>query len=170
MSECHKLGRFVRHSGVMLAATAILVVAGTGCHSGPSGPSGIDCYFTGITEVTADGIVISEDPDDWCSGEIFESYILFGYPNPVTDITKIAYSTPVEGPVRIRVIAQGCIPVRTLLDTELDAGSTGFVVWNCTNESGTRVRPGIYRCLLEADGLQCYGDLMVLDQHASVGG
>ncbi len=157
----------VREQALRVGATAVVVGAvvlvALGCHSGPSGPADIDCRFSGITEVDADGTIISEDPDDWCRNGGFESYALFGYPNPVTDITMVAYSVPVSGPVRIRMVAQGCIHVRTLMDTELDAGAAGFVVWNCTTDSGTRVPPGIYRCWLEADGLQCYGDVLVLD-------
>ena len=146
--------------GAVLGGTILILL---GCHSGPSAPSGTDCWFSGFTEADADGNIISEDPGDWCFGGGFDSFALFGYPNPAPGITKIAYSIPTSGAVRIRMVAQGCIHVRTLLDTEVDAGAAGFVVWDGRTDFGGTARPGLYRCLLEADGLQCYGDILLTD-------
>jgi hypothetical protein len=121
--------------------------------------------FTGVTEATADGTVVTEDPDDWCFGDSGESHQLFGYPNPFTMSTKVAYSMPEAGHARIRIMAQGCLEVRTLLDSDVEAGTSGFVLWDRRADSGSRVRPGIYRCWFEVDGeLVCHGDLQVVGE------
>ena len=145
-----------------LVACTTLALSVSGCDDNPSAPSGVECWFSGITETDEEGNILSEDPDDWCYGGGHDSYTLFAYPNPASEIIMIAYYIPASGPVRIRIMVPGCIPVRTLLDTEVDAGTAGFAVWNFIDESGARVRPGIYRCWLEAGGLQCYGDILVL--------
>ena len=145
-----------------LVACATLALSVSGCEDNPSAPSGVECWFSGITETDEEGNILSEDTDDWCYGGGIDSYMLFGYPNPGSEIIMIAYCIPASGPVRIRIMAPGCIPVRTLLDTEVGGWASGHVVWNFIDESGARVRPGIYRCWLEADGLQCYGDILVL--------
>jgi hypothetical protein len=153
-----------------MVVVAVFVSAVSGCHSGPSAPDGVDCWFSGITETTVDGTILSEDPDDWCT-DGGDSYVLgASYPNPVSDITRIGYHVPTAGAVRIRMVAPGCRHVRTLMDTEVGGHASGYVVWDCTTDSGSRVVPGIYRCWLEADGLQCYGDILVLGRQPSTEG
>ena len=141
----------------------------SGCENSPSAPSGVECWFSGITETDEDGNILSEDPDDWCYGGGGDSYALFAYPNPASEVVRIAYSVRVSGLVTIRIMAPGCLPVRTLLHTELEGWVSGHVVWNFIDESGARVRPGIYRCWLESGGLQCYGDILALAPRLDLG-
>jgi len=74
------------------------------------------------------------------------------YPNPFNPMTKIAYSTKETGPVTIEVYNVAGKVVRTLLDTELEAGSKGFVVWDGTSEGGERCASGVYFYRIAAPG------------------
>ena len=72
------------------------------------------------------------------------------YPNPFNPSTKISYAVREAGPVTIRVYNVAGRAVRTLLDTEVEAGASGFVVWDGTNDSGQRCGSGVYFYRIEA--------------------
>ena len=74
------------------------------------------------------------------------------YPNPFNPVTKIAYSVREAGPVTIEVYNVAGKVVRTLLETEVDAGATGFVVWDGTNDGGERCASGVYFYRINAPG------------------
>jgi len=74
------------------------------------------------------------------------------YPNPFNPMTKIAYSTKETGPVTIEVYNVAGKVVRTLLDTELDAGASGFVIWDGTSEGGEKCSSGVYFYRIAAPG------------------
>ncbi len=74
------------------------------------------------------------------------------YPNPFNPVTKIAYSVKEAGPVTIEVYNVAGKVVRTLLDTEVDAGAQGFVVWNGANDGGERCASGVYFYRIDAAG------------------
>ncbi len=74
------------------------------------------------------------------------------YPNPFNPVTKIAYSVKEAGPVTIEVYNVAGKVVRTLLDTEVDAGARGFVVWNGANNGGERCASGVYFYRINAAG------------------
>ena len=74
------------------------------------------------------------------------------YPNPFNPVTRIAYSVKEAGPVTIEVYNVAGKVVRTLLDTELDTGSKGFVVWDGTSEAGDRCASGVYFYRIAAPG------------------
>jgi hypothetical protein len=66
------------------------------------------------------------------------------YPNPFNPVTKIAYTVKEAGPVTIEVYNVAGKVVRTLLDTELEGGASGFVTWDGTNDGGERCASGVY--------------------------
>jgi len=74
------------------------------------------------------------------------------YPNPFNPMTKIAYSVKEAGPVTIEIYNVAGRVVRTLLDTELDAGVSGFVTWDGTTEAGERCASGVYFYRIAAPG------------------
>ena len=74
------------------------------------------------------------------------------YPNPFNPVTKIAYSVKEAGPVTIEVYNVAGKIVRTLLDTEVDAGARGFVVWDGANDGGKRCASGVYFYRIAAPG------------------
>jgi hypothetical protein len=74
------------------------------------------------------------------------------YPNPFNPVTKIAYSVKEAGPVTISVYNVAGKVVRTLLDTEVEAGAEGFVVWNGANDGGERCASGVYFYRIAAPG------------------
>jgi len=74
------------------------------------------------------------------------------YPNPFNPVTKIAYSIREAGPTTIEVYNIAGRVVRTLLDTELAAGASGYVLWDGTNDGGERCASGVYFYRLRAPG------------------
>jgi flagellar hook assembly protein FlgD len=74
------------------------------------------------------------------------------YPNPFNPMTRIAYSTKETGPVTIEVYNVAGKVVRTLLDTELEAGARGFVIWDGTSEGGEKCASGVYFYRIAAPG------------------
>jgi len=76
----------------------------------------------------------------------------YAYPNPFNPVTKIAYSIRDAGPATIQVYNIAGKVVRTLLDSELAAGASGFVVWDGTNDVGEKCASGVYFYRLNAPG------------------
>jgi hypothetical protein len=74
------------------------------------------------------------------------------YPNPFNPVTKIAYSVKEAGPVTIAVYNVAGKVVRTLMDTEVDAGTRGTVTWNGANDSGEKCASGVYFYRIAAPG------------------
>jgi hypothetical protein len=72
-------------------------------------------------------------------------------PNPFNPITKIAYSVKEAGPVKIEVYNIAGRVVRTLLDTEVEAGA-GHVTWDGANNSGEKCASGVYFYRIAAPG------------------
>ncbi len=83
------------------------------------------------------------DPDGVVDGGHRNS-LSQAFPNPFNPVTKIAYSIRESGPVTIEVYNVAGKVVRTLLDTELEAGAAGTVVWNGANDAGERCASGVY--------------------------
>ncbi|MEE8572012.1 MAG: T9SS type A sorting domain-containing protein [Gemmatimonadota bacterium] len=96
------------------------------------------------------GQVPSGDPTGVVTG--VKNELTHAYPNPFNPVTRIAYSVKEAGPVTIEVYNVAGKVVRTLLDTELDAGSKGFVVWDGTSEAGDRCASGVYFYRIAAPG------------------
>ncbi len=84
------------------------------------------------------------------------------YPNPFNPLTKIAYSIKESGPVTIRVYSAAGRTVRTLLEEELEAGGTGFVVWDGRNDAGERCGSGVYFYRIEAPGFASSRKMVML--------
>ena len=78
--------------------------------------------------------------------------LAYASPNPFNPVTKIAYSVRESGPVAIEVYNIAGRVVRTLLDTELDAGAEGFVVWNGTDDAGESCASGVYFYRMQTPG------------------
>ena len=74
------------------------------------------------------------------------------YPNPFNPVTKIAYSVKDSGPVTIEVYNVAGSVVRTLLNTKVDAGATGYVVWDGANDAGEKCASGVYFYRIAAPG------------------
>ena len=154
------LRRWPGTMAVPLTCIALAVLA-SGCAHNPASWS-LDCLFTGTSTVTEDGIVVSEDPGDWCLDAEADSVLLGVFPNPASVDVRIPFGVPRAGPLKVEILGQGCVPVRVLLDTELDGATEGVLWWDLRDEQDHRVPAGIYRCTLEGTGASCYGDIKVL--------
>ncbi len=86
----------------------------------------------------------------------------YAYPNPFNPVTRIAYSVKEAGPVTIEVYNVAGRVVRTLLDTEVDAGSSGFVVWDGTGDGGERCASGVYFYRIAAPGFTTSRKMVML--------
>jgi len=84
------------------------------------------------------------------------------YPNPFNPVTKIAYSIKEAGPVTIQVFNVAGRVVRTLLDTEADAGASGYVVWDGADDSGKRCASGVYFYRINAPGFTQSNKMVML--------
>jgi flagellar hook assembly protein FlgD len=67
-------------------------------------------------------------------------------------VTRIDYSVREAGQVTIRIHNVAGRVVRTLLDTKLEAGAVGHVVWDGTDDRGERCASGVYFYRITAPG------------------
>jgi flagellar hook assembly protein FlgD len=84
------------------------------------------------------------------------------HPNPFNPVTRIAYSVKEEGPVTIEVYNVAGRVVRTLLDAEVDAGASGYVVWDGTNDGGEKCASGVYFYRIAAPGFATSRKMVML--------
>ena len=84
------------------------------------------------------------------------------YPNPFNPVTKIAYSIKEAGPVAIEVYNVAGKVVRTLLDTELDAGAKGEVLWDGLSDRGENCASGVYFYSIAAPGYNATKKMIML--------
>jgi hypothetical protein len=73
-------------------------------------------------------------------------------PNPIASATTISYAVREEGRATIRVYNVAGKVVRTLLDKELAAGTSGRVVWDGTDDAGEVCAAGVYFYRFSAAG------------------
>jgi flagellar hook capping protein FlgD len=74
-----------------------------------------------------------------------------GVPNPATNQTRVDFSLPYAGPVRLRIYGLRGDLVRTLADGVRPAGPNS-VTWDGRDERGGRAGAGAYFCRLEGFG------------------
>lgn len=83
------------------------------------------------------------------------------YPNPFNPSTKIVFTTTDSRHTELTVYSLRGTRVKTLLDTELEAGRHE-VVWDGRDERGARVPSGVYFYLLESGGRSITRKMLVL--------
>ncbi len=74
----------------------------------------------------------------------YKNALSHAYPNPFNPVTEIAYSVKEAGQVTIEVYNVAGKVVRTLLNSELDAGTNDTVIWDGTNDIGEKCASGVY--------------------------
>jgi hypothetical protein len=84
------------------------------------------------------------------------------YPNPFNPVTKIAYSIAEAGPVAIEVYNVAGRVVRTLLDEEFEAGTSGHVTWDGRDDAGERCASGVYFYRIQAPGFAASRKMIML--------
>ncbi|HET9326239.1 MAG TPA: FlgD immunoglobulin-like domain containing protein [Candidatus Eisenbacteria bacterium] len=109
-----------------------------------------DVYFMRVAAT----VTAAEDP-------VSPARLLGATPNPFTSSTSIQFELPRAGRARIDVYDAGGRRVTTLLDGEVGHGAHR-VRWEGVDDSGRRVRPGLYLCRLEAASESRTAKLMLL--------
>jgi flagellar hook assembly protein FlgD len=74
----------------------------------------------------------------------------------------ISYAVKDGGQTTIRVYNVAGKVVRTLLDRELAAGTSGRVVWDGTDDAGERCAAGVYFYRILATGFSSSGKMVLL--------
>jgi hypothetical protein len=92
----------------------------------------------------------------------YKNLLTHAYPNPFNPVTTISYSVKETGPVSIRVYNVAGKVVRTLLDKELEAGAEGKVVWDGTNDVGSKCASGVYFYRIQAPGFRAGRKMVML--------
>jgi hypothetical protein len=105
---------------------------------GPGGPG------TGVTDVR------------------FRNELSHAFPNPFNPATRIAYSVREAGPVLIEVYNVSGRVVRTLLKDDMDAGASGYVVWDGTDDAGRACASGVYFYRIAASGFSTTRKMVML--------
>jgi len=84
------------------------------------------------------------------------------HPNPFNPFTTIAYSVKEAGRVTIEVYNVAGRRVRKLLDTEMESGTTGHVVWDGNGDDGEQCASGVYFYRIEAPGFAASRKMIML--------
>jgi hypothetical protein len=84
------------------------------------------------------------------------------YPNPLNPATSIAYSVREAGSVTIAIYNAAGRVVRTLLDAEVEAGTSGEVVWNGLDDLGDACASGVYFYRIDAPGFESTKKMVLL--------
>jgi hypothetical protein len=84
------------------------------------------------------------------------------FPNPFNPVTRIAYSVKEGGPALIEVYNVAGRVVRTLLETDLEAGASGYVVWDGRDDAGDRCASGVYFYRISAPGFETTRKMVML--------
>ena len=83
--------------------------------------------------------------------EIEQFELLQSYPNPFNPVTTIPYNVPTAGPIKLEIYNLRGQRVKTLLDTETEAGKYG-VLWHGRDDAGQPVASGLYFYRLRGNG------------------
>jgi len=101
-------------------------------------------------------------PGTGASNNRIGNALLEARPNPFNPMTEIAFSVKETGPVVIRVYSVAGRVVRTLLDTELEGGTDGRVVWDGSDDGGKRCASGVYYYRIRAPGYTASKKMVML--------
>lgn len=83
------------------------------------------------------------------------------YPNPFNPSTEIHYTLPQPGKVEVSIYNLLGQKLQTLVSETQDAGEHE-IIWDATNSSGLPVGSGTYFYLIEANGKQLIGKMLLL--------
>ncbi len=92
------------------------------------------------------------NPTDVPVSDGYRNTLAHAHPNPFNPTARIAYSIREAGLVTIEVYNVAGRVVRTLLEDRLDAGTTGFVMWDGKDDTGAKCSSGVYFYRMTAPG------------------
>ena len=85
----------------------------------------------------------TEPPTGTDEGPAFVTRLLPPRPNPFNPLTTIEYSIAVDSHVTIRIFDAAGRVVRTLVDSQVEAGPHASV-WDGASDAGSRAASGVY--------------------------
>jgi hypothetical protein len=83
-------------------------------------------------------------------------------PNPFNPTTTLEYGIATGGRVTVRLYDLRGKVVRTLLDADVPAGTSGRLVWDGSDDGGAPCASGVYFCRVEAAGFEATRKLVLL--------
>jgi len=93
--------------------------------------------------------------------QIKPTYQLKNFPNPFSQSTTITYSVPQPGKVSLKIYDVLGRPVKTLINTEVQAGAY-IIHWNVNDEKGNAVPAGVYLLRIQAGNYSETKKLMII--------
>ncbi|MBD3341888.1 MAG: hypothetical protein GF353_22485 [Candidatus Lokiarchaeota archaeon] len=128
--------------------------------------------FTGITETTVDGEILSEDPNDWKwdASEKEGDVIITGsyrlrpaFPNPTYNLPMLfQFEIPKQTFCNFYLVNEKMDTVK-IFHSGLFVAGFFSVTWKLDNQSGERLPPGMYRCFFEIPDTTITGDILIKD-------
>ena len=103
------------------------------------------CYFDNISFSSSNSVGVDNRGEIYPHGFALEQ----NFPNPFNPVTKLRYTIPENGHVKIIIYDMLGREVKTLVNTTQDAGFKS-VVWNATNDHGKPVSAGVYLYQIQA--------------------
>ena len=98
------------------------------------------------------GKLPASTPTGAAEGSIFVNRLDHAHPNPFNPVTTVEYSVAALSHVAIRVYDASGRVVRTLLDSQVEAGPH-MATWDGTTDGGRRAASGVYFVRMVADGV-----------------
>ena len=132
-------------------------------------------HYKGITFTDKFGLILKNDPNDWCVeyGDPIDSSqirpnvgtytFIPAYPNPVnrnTDVLNIGFYTGEVSVIKIYISDIEYSIVKVIVDSTFNRGLY-IIHWNLEDSLGRKVPGGIYRCFMKAADFSCHGDIWI---------
>jgi hypothetical protein len=115
-----------------------------------------------IELMTDDDIgTVTTGVEETAGGMPLEYSLSQNYPNPFNPVTRLTYTLPQAGPVRIEIFNVAGQKVRTLVDRTERAGQH-TLTWRGRNDHGAEVSSGIYFCRFQAGDLRAVRKMVLL--------
>jgi len=99
--------------------------------------------------------------EETAGGMPLEYSLSQNYPNPFNPVTRLTYTLPQAGPVRMEIFNVAGQKVRTLVDRVEPAGRH-ILTWSGRNDDGVEVSSGIYFCRFQAGDLRTVRKMVLL--------
>jgi hypothetical protein len=117
-------------------------------------------YFAAFLDLKQSRLITGTDED--AKPTVYPGFRLYpAYPNPSVSQTAIRFELPVSSNVTLEIFDIYGRKVTTLLNESMPEGEYRKV-WNCTDGTGRRVRPGVYFCILTGRNMKLNQKIIIV--------